>query len=343
MSEQILLFSGGIDSYIAWHFLDKPKTVYFDLGTPYSDYEVRVVKELIPDTIIDRSLNLGSRQVPDSVAAHVPMRNLYLAMLACHYGDEIIICGLKDDNISDKTPEAFKEMSTLLSTLNDRKLSDPIKVTSPFWNMTKADIVKWYLDKYYQDPTALLRTISCYTPSKQVGTYKHLKKRYCGICRCCFRKWNSLYANGVKLPFYNLALMKEYLYKAQHKEYDIDRCTSIITSIVEFARESKAKHLGKIYRVDIDGVLTNEIDGHNYESRTPNADNIKRINRFFQDGARIVLWTSRYLEDEEVTKNWLSKHNVMYDELILGKPQYDRIIDDKCWELNDDVQFKEIE
>lgn len=325
MSEKVLLFSGGIDSYIAWHYLGKPKTVYFDLGTPYSDYEIRVIKELIPKTIIDRSLNLSLRQVPDSVAAHVPMRNLYLAMLACHYGDEIIICGLEDDDILDKTPEAFKEMSILLSNLNDKI----IQVTSPFWNMTKVSIVDWYL-KYCGDSTKLLKTISCYTPQKQAGVDI---KRYCGQCRCCFRKWNALWANGIRTPFFNLTLMKEYLIKARNNTYVLARNISIMNSVEEFIREYKLSHLGKNYRVDIDGVLTNEIDGHDYVERTPNLENISRVNALYHSGAKIVLWTSRYPEDEEVTKRWLFEHSVMYDELLLGKPKYDKIIDDKCIDL----------
>ena len=55
----ILLFSGGIDSFVAWHYLNKPKTVYFNLQSRYSLREISVVKKLIPTTIIDNSLNLS--------------------------------------------------------------------------------------------------------------------------------------------------------------------------------------------------------------------------------------------------------------------------------------------
>ena len=161
MAERILLFSGGLDSYIAWHFLEKPKTVYFNLKTSYSDYEIRVEKELIPDTIIDNSLNLASRQDSNSDAAFIPMRNLYLAMLACKYGDEIIICGLKDDCVVDKTPESFDICSGFLSTLNNKQ----IRVISPFWEMSKADIVKWYLEEYHGDTAKLSKTITIFLPT----------------------------------------------------------------------------------------------------------------------------------------------------------------------------------
>ncbi len=335
MSEdkRVLLFSGGIDSFIAYRYLGRPKTVYFNLRTPYSDYEIRVIKELIPDTIIDNSLNLASRQIPSDTAAHIPMRNLYLAMLACKYGDEIIICGLKDDKVNDKTPEAFKEMSTLLTSLNDR----PIKVTSPFWNMTKAEIVKWYIDTYPGNWDKLHQTISCYTPDKDNGTSI---KRYCGKCQCCFRKWNALWVNGIETPFYNLVLMKDYLIRARQEHYTIERNASIHVAIDEFARKFKHKYLGKIYRVDIDGVLTEETEGHDYATRTPKMDVIKKVNLLYLAGAEIILWTSRYPEDCQVTSMWLEANNVQYDGIEFGKPQYDVLIDDKAmeWEYLEDIE-----
>lgn len=328
-NNRILLFSGGLDSYIAWHWLGKPQTVYFDLGTPYSSYEIKVIKELIPTTIIDSSLNLASRQMLDSDTAFIPMRNLYLAMLACKYGEEIIICGLKDDNVGDKTPQAFARFTVSLSALNNRQ----IKVTSPFWGMTKADIVKWYLETYQGDKAKLLETISCYTPSLDTKAFR-LNKRYCGKCRCCFRKWNALFVNGIELPFYNLRLMAEYLDKAQHNDYITERNVSIKKAVSEYAWDGSFIHLGKTYRVDIDGVLTVETEGHDYKNRTPHPGRIDKVNMLYDQGARIVLWTSRYSQDKAVTKNWLAENNVRWDELLLGKPQYDGIIDDKVIDLN---------
>ena len=73
----ILLFSGGVDSYVAWYYLGKPKTVYFNVQSRYSRRELGVVKRLIPDTIIDNSLNFSDREVGDK--AYIPFRNLILA------------------------------------------------------------------------------------------------------------------------------------------------------------------------------------------------------------------------------------------------------------------------
>jgi len=322
--EKILLFSGGLDSYIAWHYLDHPNTVYFDTDIQYSSQEVEVIQNLIPDTIIDKSLSLYSREIKESSTAFIPMRNLYLAMLACKYGDEIIIAGLKDDKVNDKNEEIFKEFSNILSKLNNRKIT----VTSPFWNMTKADVVGWYLSKNL--PTkSLMKTISCYTPNRVILS-EH-GEHYCGSCPCCFRKWVSFYVNGIKIPFYNFKLIEEYYQKALRSEYDAQRNSNIIQAYEGYHEVLKNK---PIIAVDIDGVLTNETKGHDYKTRTANELNIAKINELFNLGFYIHLWTSRYPEDQEVTLNWLSDHSVCFNKLTLGKLQYTKLIDDKSIDLN---------
>jgi 7-cyano-7-deazaguanine synthase in queuosine biosynthesis len=215
----ILLFSGGIDSFIAWHYLRYPQTVYFDLKTPYSQKEIKVIKKLIPATMIDDSLNLSERQHGKN--AYIPFRNLYLAMLACHYSDTIMIAGVKDDNVSDKNEAIFKEFSHLLSDLENR----PIRVLSPFWDMTKAQIVEWYLKHVDYGKEELLQTISCYSNDKG---------NYCGSCPSCFRKFIALYANGIKMDFHNQPLMMTYLEKARKGYYIPERNINIIKCVKEY-------------------------------------------------------------------------------------------------------------
>jgi len=213
----ILLFSGGIDSYVAYHYLNKPQTVYFDLGTPYSSKEIMVIQKLIPSTIIDYSLNLGSRQIGEK--AYIPFRNLYLAMLAAKYDDTIVIAGVKDDDVSDKNEQIFQKFSYLLSELEDR----PIQVMSPFWNMTKEEVIAWYLQRYTADN--LLKTVSCYSQEDTI---------YCGRCPSCFRKWCALKANNIDLDFYNKPLMKEYYEKALAGNYIPERNKLIIKLVEEY-------------------------------------------------------------------------------------------------------------
>lgn len=211
----ILLFSGGIDSFVAYHFLKKPPTVYFDLNSRYTEKEKRIVKELIPTTLIDSALSIGDREVGEK--AYVPFRNLLLAALAVKYSDTIIIAGVKDDVVSDKNEQIFEKISTLLSEMEGRS----IKVISPFWQMTKAQVVRWYLENSGES-LDLLATVSCYSSEPT---------NYCGACPSCFRKWIALRSNGIDIHFINLQLMQEYYEAAKSGKYISERNEGIIREI----------------------------------------------------------------------------------------------------------------
>lgn len=83
--------------------------------------------------------------------------------------------------------------------------------------------------------------------------------------------------------------------------------------------------------VDMDGTLTNETEGFGpevYSQRTPNPFIIGVVNNYYDQGHDITIYTARYHQDREVTAEWLNKYGVKYHNLILGKPQYDIMIDD---------------
>ena len=44
----------------------------------------------------------------------------------------------------------------------------------------------------------------------------------------------------------------------------------------------------------------------------------------------IILWTARGWEQYRVTKEWLDKHGFVYDQLVMGKPIVDLMIDDRA-------------
>jgi 7-cyano-7-deazaguanine synthase len=216
----ILLFSGGVDSYVAYHFLKKPQTVYFDLNTPYSQKEIRVVKDLIPKTIIEKVMDFSTRQEGDK--AFIPYRNIHLAMLANKYSDNIVIAGLKDDKVNDKNETVFRQLSYLMTDMNNRH----IWVNSPFWGLTKEDVVRWFLDNG-GTKEKLLKTISCYSSEDTI---------YCGKCPACFRKFIAFRANGIyALQFINEDLMKDYLKKAEEgTHYIAERNKTIIKVLKEY-------------------------------------------------------------------------------------------------------------
>ncbi len=124
--------------------------------------------------------------------------------------------------------------------------------------------------------------------------------------------WDSYYLKYVMLP----KAKEAYASKGKKDESKIQE-----------------QHTGKVYRIDIDGVLTNEVEGSDYVNRTPNIDNINKVNFLYKSGAEVILWTHRSEADRSVTEDWLEKNNVKYTDLELDKPRYDWIVDDRCISL----------
>ncbi|MEU3455286.1 7-cyano-7-deazaguanine synthase [Micromonospora sp. NPDC006766] len=185
MSE-ILLFSAGLDSYPAWHYLGKPPTLYFDSGHYGRQQEIDTVRALAAvhgmDLEISNELDLSRRATPQGDL--IPFRNVLFAMLAAFRADVVWCVGVKGDHTADKSPEAFARMSEMLTVFAGR----PIRVDSPFWNMTKSEIVAWYL-KAGLPVNDLLQTFSCATPEDAFA--------HCGRCPSCLRRWIALTNNDI--------------------------------------------------------------------------------------------------------------------------------------------------
>ena len=81
------------------------------------------------------------------------------------------------------------------------------------------------------------------------------------------------------------------------------------------------------YIIDIDGVICEE--SKPYKDCEPELKVINKINQLYNNGSRIVLFTSRWKKDRSITLKWLRKHKVKFHKLILGKPSGDYYIDDK--------------
>jgi len=83
--------------------------------------------------------------------------------------------------------------------------------------------------------------------------------------------------------------------------------------------------------VDLDGTVTSA-EASNYEDVLPNIDVIARLKEYKENGFDIVISTSRNMRTYNgnigkiniytlpVIVAWLDKHNVPYDEIIVGKP-----------------------
>jgi len=91
---------------------------------------------------------------------------------------------------------------------------------------------------------------------------------------------------------------------------------------------------------DIDGVICKTKKG-NYKNSKPNYKVIKVINRLYDQGNFIIIFTARYMgrskenifvakkRGYKFTNNQLKKWGLKFNKLIFGKPSFDIVIDDK--------------
>lgn len=103
---------------------------------------------------------------------------------------------------------------------------------------------------------------------------------------------------------------------------------------------------GKTFVFDIDGVIATITPGNNYELAGPLTDNIQRINRIFEAGNQIVLFTARGsatgIDWSTTTQRQMNTWGVKHHKLFFGKPAADYYIDDKLISLETLSQIDKI-
>ena len=100
-----------------------------------------------------------------------------------------------------------------------------------------------------------------------------------------------------------------------------------------------------IYAIDLDGTLCEEThlgddtkDWHAYyDHAVPIPKAITLINKLYEAGHQIFIYTARWKVDEEITKEWLAKQGVKYDGLIMGKLRANVYVD------NDAITIEKLE
>ena len=86
--------------------------------------------------------------------------------------------------------------------------------------------------------------------------------------------------------------------------------------------------------IDIDETIAETPDSRDYSLSMPITENIKKANKYYEDGHTVVYWTARGtgsgIDWYDITKQQLDSWGVKYHDLRLGKPIYDLFIDDKA-------------
>lgn len=99
---------------------------------------------------------------------------------------------------------------------------------------------------------------------------------------------------------------------------------------------------GKKICFDIDGVLCNQVEGLDYREAKPNKNIIALVNKLYDAGHTIYLYTARFMgrnkndwkktykDGYDFTKKQIEEWGVKHHGLFLGKPNADIYIDDRA-------------
>jgi uncharacterized HAD superfamily protein len=92
--------------------------------------------------------------------------------------------------------------------------------------------------------------------------------------------------------------------------------------------------------IDLDGTICTEERTFSRALARPLPDSIENVNRLYQQGHTIIIYTSRTWMEFEMTAAWLQQNGIKYHQLMMGKPIGDIWIDDRAVRFNNN--WKEI-
>ena len=227
--KKVLLYSGGMDSWLISKLWNPDVLLYVDMCTKYSKAEIA----RLPKDVIIEKLDLSRWERPDAI---IPLRNLYLIMIATNYGDEICLGATAGDRVLDKSFEFAEKASDLLSFLYSKQHwteERNIKINLDFKNLTKKELLIKYLNQGGSLAEAANGSFSCYEPTlDESGCWSE-----CWQCKPCFRKYVSFKILGYDFGAKVDKLVKEYL------------DTEIIPSILagNYGRADEEKDILEVY------------------------------------------------------------------------------------------------
>ncbi len=211
MSDNVILFSGGLDSTALRYMYPDSLLLYVDMNTRYSEQE----KTHLPKETIIVPFPLGQWEQNDFV---IPMRNLYLVTIASNYADNVLIGATAGDMLLDKSQKFMDKMSDVLSFLwsEDRyKKGRPreIKVQAPLKLYSKTQIIKLCKDLGFAEKV-IQDSFSCYSPIN--------RNEVCGECRICVRNWIACELNDISLSHREKSI-GAFVQNIEHWKNDLNR------------------------------------------------------------------------------------------------------------------------
>jgi len=180
-NRKVLLYSGGMDSYIISKIEKFDTILYINSNSKYSKAELNF---LPPNTVVNNMLDLKEVELENSI---VPLRNLFFVLISTFYGDEIILGATAGDRSYDKDLTFAKMSSNILSRIympSHWCSGREIKISLPYKNNTKLQLIQKFINNGGDIQELRDFSFSCYHPTAE--------NKQCGECKACVRKWISM-------------------------------------------------------------------------------------------------------------------------------------------------------
>ena len=204
MGKIVILYSGGLDSFILYHYakkyyLDREiECVYYKHGCQSEESELKNLPNFVEIKEIDWLNNSNKAKSKDSDPfagnIYIPGRNLvFITLAACQkLPTEIWMGTLADENNqtgTDKNTWFRMETEKLLNYTLSPFLSKGLKIRFPFVenDWTKLKAIQWALDNELCEDEI----------TKQVSCWNHDGEN-CGNCKQCFKRELNFRILGIK-------------------------------------------------------------------------------------------------------------------------------------------------
>lgn len=182
---KVLLYSGGLDSYLISYLWKPDVRLYIDVYGRYSEAEI---SRLPMDVKVVNFSLLGNFEQKN---LRIPLRNAYFLMIASNYGNNLCLGAVKgDETAKDKSPQFLTETENWLNMALDDPKNEGYKhiaIEKTYTSMTKAQLIEEYLRQGGDIERLRQESFSCYTP---------VNEEECFDCFPCWRKFCHLHYYG---------------------------------------------------------------------------------------------------------------------------------------------------
>ena len=306
---KVLLYSGGMDSWLIDKLWKPDVKLFFDIGTPNCQQELERVKKRNDVEII--KFPLAQFEQPQN-NYYLPLRNLHFVAYAAHYGDTICLGATGSSTHKDKNDVFGNLCENAINYLlsEDSTRTEPVKIVMPYRGKSKTEILAEYLMQGGDIEECYNATFSCYNPTHD--------GKPCMNCTSCLSKFTAFYNNGYRFDDdVTQAFINNTLTNGVDKGFAKGESLQLAINL---------KYKNKSLFIDFDNTVTEP-------SVFPNTGNLRpgcreKLEKLKDEGYYLTLYTTRTGIDFYQAINFCKVHNLPFDN-YLTKPAAYRYIDDR--------------